>query len=109
MGRFLVVNKELEVEPATGRWLQHFLNRSNRTAGEKNLDRSAFFSLRYLCGLNCACAWRRPSAAALNSGLSCSAASNSGILSRGFPDARSAHPRLAWAGAALLGFNRTVS
>jgi hypothetical protein len=67
------------------------------------------FSLRYLCGLNCACAWRRPSAAALNSGLSCSAASNSGMLSRGLPDARRAHPRLAWAGAALLGFNRSVS
>ena len=67
------------------------------------VSQSSFFSLRYLCGLNCACAWRRPSAAALNSGLSCSAASNSGMLSLGFPDARRAHPRLAWA-AALLGF-----
>ena len=72
-------------------------------------QRSALFSLRYLCGLNCACAWRRPSAAALNSGLSCSAASNSGMLSLGFPDSRRAHPRLAWAGAALLGFNRNAS
>ena len=72
-------------------------------------DRTAFFSLRYLCGLNCACAWRRPSAAALNSGLRCSAASNSGMLSLGFPDSRRAHPRLAWAAAALSGSNRTAS
>jgi len=49
-------------------------------------DRTAFFSLRYLCGLNCAWAWRRPSAAALNSGLRRSAASNSGMLSLGCPD-----------------------
>src|SRR6202795_4432347 len=40
----------------------------------------------YLCELNCACARRRLSAATLNSGLRRSAASNSGMLSRGFPD-----------------------
>ena len=68
-----------------------------------------FFGTRcYFCGLNCPCAWRRPSAAALKSGSRCSAASNSGMLSRGLPDPRRAHPRLAWA-ATLLGFNRTAS
>ena len=63
---------------------------------------------RYLCELNCACARRRLSAAAFNSGLRRSAASNSGMLSRGFPDARRANPKLVWAGA-LLGFNRSAS
>src|SRR6266478_1003788 len=48
----------------------------------------------YLCELNCACARRRLSAATFNSGLRRSAASNSGMLSRGFPDARRANPRL---------------
>ena len=48
----------------------------------------------YLCELNCACARRRLSAAPFNSGLRRSAASNSGMLSRGFPDARRANPRL---------------
>ena len=52
------------------------------------------FSRRYLCELNCAWARRRLSAAPFNSGLRRSAASNSGMLSRGFPDARRANPRL---------------
>ena len=85
----------------------HFVG---RTADEKNLAKwQRILSLRYLCGLNCACAWRRPSAAALNSGLSCSAASNSGMLSLGFPDSRRAHPRLAWAAVAFWGSSRTDS
>ena len=66
------------------------------------------FPRRYLCEFNCACARRRLSAAAFNSGLRRSAASDSGMLSRGFPDARRANPRLVWAGA-LLGFNRNAS
>src|ERR1700757_2945758 len=81
-------------------------------SGAKNLGSFVFgstkeschVSLRYLCELNCACARRRLSAAAFDSGLKCSAASNSGMLSLGFPDARRANPRLAWAGA-LLGYN----
>ena len=86
------------------------LHVASRAAREKVLqDRSAFISLRYLCGLNCACAWRRPSAAAFDFGSRRSAASNSGMLSRGLPDARRTDPRLVWAGAALLGFNRTAS
>ena len=69
-----------------------------------------FFRTRcYFCGVNCPCDWRRPSAAALNSGLRCSAASNSGMLSLGFPDSRRAHPRFAWAAAELLGSSRTDS
>src|ERR1700693_6124215 len=66
------------------------------------------FSRRYLCELNCACARRRLSAATFNPGLRRSAASNSAMLSRGFPDASRARPRLLWA-SALLGFNRSAS
>jgi hypothetical protein len=62
----------------------------------------------YLSELNWARARRRLSAAAFDSGLRRSAASNSGMLSRGFPDARRANPRLACAGA-LFGFNHNAS